>query len=176
MARNFFILFCFLLPALLPGFSGETALPNADGQERAGSSESALSRLIEISNQLSALNGRLQNELQDSRKSSRELQSMLENSRKELEELKQELELLRNSSAELLTKAESSQTELSALQEALRTAGSSLMSLELSFSDYREAAESRIASLKKENRFWKFGFAAAGVLSAGLGLTLLLGR
>jgi len=147
------------------------------------SSAAALNRLIEISAQLSTLNGRLQNELQDSRRSSRELQTMLETSRKELEglrgeleTLKQELAALHSTSAELLTKEENSQTELAALREALRKAESSLTSLELSFAAYRETAESRINSLERENRLWKWGCIAAGILAAGFGAALLIGK
>jgi len=135
-----------------------------------------LNRLIEISAQLSTLNAKLQNELQDSKRNSRELQTMLETSRKELEGLRQELTELHNTSGELLNKAENSQMELTALQEALRKAESSLMSLELSFSAYRETAENRINKLENENRLWKWGCIAAGVLAAGFGAAFLVGR
>jgi predicted nucleic acid-binding Zn-ribbon protein len=101
---------------------------------------------------------------------------MLETSRLELEELKRELEALRISSTELLAAAENSQTELTALGAALRKAESSLMSLELSFAAYREAAEGRIKTLSKEKRLWKWGCIAAGVLAAGFGTAFFVGR
>jgi len=172
-----------LLPVLFSGLPwGLWALESGKtGNE--GISGSALNRLIEISGQLSTLNERLQNELQDSRRSSRELQTMLESSKRELDglrlelgTLKQELETLRNNSAELQTAAENSQTELAAVLAALRKAESSLTSLELSFDAYRQAAEKRINSLEKQNRFWKWGCVAAGVLAAGFGTALLAGR
>ena len=101
---------------------------------------------------------------------------MLETSRQELEGLKQELEALRITSAELLTGTENSLMELTALQEALRKAESSLTSLELSFTAYREAAEGRIKTLEREKSLWKWGCVAAGVLAAGFGTAFLLGR
>jgi uncharacterized membrane-anchored protein YhcB (DUF1043 family) len=100
-----------------------------------------LNRLTEISNQLSLLNERLRNELLDSRQNSRELQSMLELSKQELDSLRQELEHLRIVSAELLSKAENSLTESTELLTALRKAEYSLVSLEQSFAAYRVAAE-----------------------------------
>jgi len=146
-------------------------------------SENALNRLIAISAQLSTLNGKLQSELQDSRQSSRELQIMLEASRKELdglrlelEYLKQELELLQSSSTGLSAKAESSQTELAALVLTLRKAESFLMSLELSFSAYRQAAERKIKTLSKEKTLWKWGCLAAGFLAAGFASAFALSR
>ena len=170
--------FCLLL-LLLVLFSGLSwGLWAQESSEAAteGNSENALNRLIEISAQLSTLNERLQSELQDSRRSSRELQTMLELSKKELEGLRLELEGLRFTSTELLTRAENSRTELAALRTALRKAESSLTSLELSFAAYREAAESRINRLTRENRLWKWGCAAAGVLAAGFGTALLVTR
>ena len=162
-----------LLSALFSGLSTELwALDYTTENE--GNSENALNRLIEISTQLSTLNERLRIELQDSRQSSRELQSMLEASRKELETLRGELETLHSSSTELLTKAENSQTELAALRTALRKAESSLMSLELSFEAYRESAERRIDTLAKQGRLWKWGCIGAGVLAAGFGTAFLL--
>ena len=108
---------------------------------------------------------------------------MLESSKKELEGLrlelsmlKQEAEALQNSSTELLIAADKSLTELTALQEALRKAESSLMSLELSFAAYRRAAEGKISVLERKNKFWKWSCAAAGILAAGLGTALLAGR
>jgi len=140
-----------------------------------------LNRLIEISGQLSTLNERLRSELQDSRRSSRELQTMLESSkreldglRRELETLRQELEALHNSSTQLLAAAENSQTELTAVQAALKKAESSLASLEQSFAAYRQAAERRINSLERQNRLWKWGCIAAGVLAAGFGTAFLV--
>ena len=176
MGRSPFIFCWFLLWALLLGSHGELSAQNSIGTMNENSSQNTLSRLIEISAQLSALNGKLQSELQDSRKNSRELHTMLEASRQELETLKQELEVLRNSSTELLYKAESSQTELTALQEALRKAGSSLMSLELSFASYREEAERQISTLNREKKFWKLGCIAAGILTAGFGTAYMLDR
>jgi len=146
----------------------------AQTAEAAGNSENALNRLIGISAQLSILNERLSAELQDSRKSSRELQIMLEASRKELEELRQELRVLHSSSMELSIKAESSLTELTALQTALRKAESSLMSLELSFKAYQEMAEGRMKTLEREKRFFKWGFIITGILAAGAGTALLV--
>ena len=147
------------------------------------SSGSALNRLIEISTRLSELNEKLRNELQDSRQSSRELQNMLEVSkreldglRRELEILKQELEVLQSTSTELLIAAESSQTELTGLQAALRKAESSLTSLELSFAAYRQASERRISSLQRQNRLWRWGCAAAGIFAAGFGAAALINR
>jgi predicted nucleic acid-binding Zn-ribbon protein len=135
-----------------------------------------LNRLIEISQQLSTLNEKLREELQDSRQSSRELQTRLESSRKELEELKLELGVLQINSMELLIKAENSLTESTALLAALKKAESSLMSLEQSFKAYRQTAEGEIKSLKREKGLWKWGCIAAGVLAAGFGGAFLLGR
>ena len=176
MLKGRIILFFFLLPFLFLGLSWGlwAAEPGEPGSGE--NSGSALNRLIEISTQLSALNARLQSELQGSRQSSRELQTMLEASRKELEELRLELQLLRSTSAGLLLKAESSQTELTALLAALRKAESSLMSLELSFAAYRQSTEKRIATLEKRNRFWKWGCIGAGIFAAGLGTAMILGR
>jgi len=165
-----------LLPVLFSGLPwGLWALEAGEGENPQNSS-GALSRLIEISSQLSALNERLQSELQDSRQNSRELQTMLEVSRRELGELRRELEILRSNSTELLLAAETSQTEFTALQAALRKAESSLMSLELSFAAYRQASELRIYSIERQNRLWKWRCAAAGVLAAGFGAALLTGR
>ena len=165
--------FWFLLPVLLAAFSWELG---AQESAETGNSSDALSRLIEISTQLSSLNEKLQSELQSSKQSSRELQNMLEASKKELEELRLELQVLRSTSAGLLLKAENSQTELTALLLALRKAESSLMSLELSFEAYRKSAEGRITTLEKRNRFWKWGCIGAGLFAAGLGTAMILGR
>jgi uncharacterized coiled-coil DUF342 family protein len=176
--KNFSFSCLFLLPVLFLALS----LPiwAEDSSERAEAippnSENALSRLIEISGQLSILNERLREELQDSRQSSRDLQSRLEVSRRELEELRQELGELQNSSMGLLLKAESSQRELTELLTALRTAESSLTSLGLSFAAYSETAERRIKSLERNNRIWKYGCIAAGVLAAGFGIAFFAGR
>jgi len=178
-----FVCFFFLFPVLFSGLPlGLWALDSA-GKENPQSSGNALNRLIEISGQLSALNERLHSELQDSRQSSRELQTMLEASRKELGELrrelgvlKQELEVLQSTSTELRIAAENSQRELTGLQTALRKAESSLASLELSFAAYRQAAEKRISSLERQNRLWKWGCIAAGILSVGFGTAFLAGR
>ena len=125
-----------------------------------GNSANALNRLTEISRQLSTLNEKLWSELQDSRRSSKELETMLDTSktelgglRRELEALNQELEILQSSSIDLMIVATSSKTELSVLQTALRKAESSLVSLELSFEAYKQAAARRISSLERQNRF-----------------------
>jgi predicted nucleic acid-binding Zn-ribbon protein len=108
---------------------------------------------------------------------------MLESSRRELDGLRQELsfleqelEALRKNSTELLIRAESSQTELAALQAALRKAESSLMSLEISFAAYQRAAEDKIDALSRENRLWKWGCAAAGILAVGFGTAFMIRR
>ena len=172
------ICFCLLLSLLvyfsaLPGGLG--ALENQEAENKENS-ENALNRLIGISTQLSTLNERLRSELQDSRQNSRELQTMLEASRRELEELRQELMILRNNSTGLLIKAENSQTELTALQTTLRRAESSLMSLEISFWAYRETAEKTINTLERKNKFLKWGLAAAGIAAAGFGIAFFAGR
>ena len=175
--------FLFLLPALLSVSAQESWAQDSREEPNAPNSKNVLNRLTVISAQLSDLNERLQSELQDSRKSSRELQTMLEASRQELEglkselgQLKKELELLQISSAQLLTKAQNSQTELAGLREALKKAESSLMSLEISFAAYREASEKRIKTLTKEKRLWKWGCIAAGILAAGFGAAFIAGR
>ena len=174
--------YLFLLPALFSGFAQGWALDSGAAPNE-GSSANALNGLIGISAQLSDLNERLRNELQDSRQSSRELQNMLETSKQELEELRgelgvlaQELKVLRNSSTELLIKAENSQTELTGLQGALRKAESSLMSLEISWAAYRDSAERRISGLERQKRLWKWGCIAAGVLAAGFGTAFAVTR
>ena len=177
MARNRFFLFALLsLSVLFSGLRWELYGLESAAVENEGSSGNALSRLIEISGQLSNLNERLRNELQDSKQNSRDLQIMLEASRKELEGLRGELGILHNSSAELLIKAENSRTELTALQTALRKAESSLTSLELSFAAYRETAEKRISGLERNNRLWKWGCIGAGILAAGFGAAFIAGR
>ena len=179
MAKKSFSFSClFLLPVLFLALS----LPiwAQDSSEKAEeipqNSENALSRLIEISGQLSTLNERLRGELQDSRQNSRELQSRLEASRQELEELRKELGELQRNSMGLLLKAESSQTELTGLLTALRTAESSLTSLGLSFAAYSETAEKRIKTLEKSSRLWKYGFIAAGILAGGFAIAFFAGR
>ena len=186
MPRSTSLLYCFLLLVFFSAlplalWAQDSVDLSRDGekiliQQEAPNSENALNRLIEISSQLSNLNERLREELQDSRQSSRELQTMLEASRKELEGLKQELEALRHNSTGLLIKAENSQTELTMLLSTLRKAEYSLMSLELSFAAYRETAEREISTLAKEKRLWKWGFVAAGVLAVGFGGAFFLGR
>jgi len=165
---SFFFLsvLCLVLPG--PLFTLEEGPGN---QENSGS---ALNRLIEISDQLSQLNERLRNELQDSRQNSRELQTMLEASRQELDGLKQELRILRGASTELLSKAENSLLESTELLTALKKAESSLLSLELSFALYRETAEQKIKSLEKQGKFWKWGCIAAGILAVGFGTLLVV--
>ena len=163
-----------LLPLLFSGFSWGLWAQESWEAGNPLNSENALNRLIGISEQLSTLNERLRSELQDSRRSSRELQTTLESSKQELNGLKHELETLRNSSTELLIKAENSQTESAALQTALRKAESSLTNLELSFEVYRQAAENRISGLERQNRLWKWGCIGAGILAAGFGTALLV--
>ena len=163
-----FLLLPVLFLALPQLFSLETEQEN---QENSGN---ALNRLIEISDQLSKLNEKLRNELQDSRQNSRELQIMLEGSRQELNGLRQELEILRNASMELLSKAEKSLSESTELETALKRAESSLVSLELSFALYREKAEQKILRLEKQGKFWKWGCVIAGVLAAGLGTAMII--
>jgi predicted nucleic acid-binding Zn-ribbon protein len=124
-------------------------------------------RLIEISTRLGEINGRLRNELEDSRKNSAELSNMLRTSKTELDGLRIELEALRTTSTGLLSKAELSNQESSGLREALRKAEFSLTSLEGSFGAYRTAAEARIASLEKSGRFFKYGFFAGTLLALG---------
>jgi septal ring factor EnvC (AmiA/AmiB activator) len=171
-----------LLPVLFSVFSlGLWAQSSGEGgnvliPENQQDSENTLNRLLEISSQLSTLNERLQHELQDSRQNSRGLQNMLEVSKRELEELRQELEVLHTDSTKLSIKAESSQTELTALLTVLKKAESSLMSLDLSFTAYKEATEMRIKSLDREKTFWKWGCVAAGVLAAGFGTAFLIAR
>jgi ABC-type multidrug transport system fused ATPase/permease subunit len=179
MASKSFSCSClFLLPVLFLALSLPIWAQDSSGkaEEIPQNSENALSRLIEISNQLSILNERLRGELQDSRQSSRDLQSRLEASRRELEELRQELAELQRNSMGLLLKAENSQTELAALQTALRTAESSLTSLGLSFAAYSEAAEKKIKTLEKNSRIWKFGCIAAGAIAAGFAIAFFAGR
>jgi uncharacterized membrane-anchored protein YhcB (DUF1043 family) len=131
------------------------------------SSERELSRLIEISSQLTLLNEKLRNELEDSRKNSLDLRNTLEKSKNELDELREELEALRTASAALLNTQNESQTDLTALQAALTKAGNSLASLEQSFAAYKIQAELQIGRLEKTNRIWKWGCAALGVTAAG---------
>ena len=176
MQKNSLPLYCFLVPVLLLGLSLEISAQNIADPASVNSSESTLNRLIGISHQLSTLNEKLHSELQNSRRNSMELQTMLAESKQELEELKNELEVLRSDSTELLIKAESSQTELTVLQEALRKAGSSLMSLELSFALYREEAEKKIRSLSRENKLWKWSFIGASVIAAGMSTAFLFTR
>ena len=171
--NRFTLCFWFLLPALFWGLSWGIWAQESLGTENSGS---ALNRLIEISGQLSNLNERLRTELQDSRRSSRELEIMLEISRQELDGLRLELGVLQNSSTELLLAAENSLTELTGLQTALREAESSLMSLELSFAAYREVSERRTNILLRENRLMKWGCAAAGVIAVGFATAFMMAR
>jgi len=178
VSRSFSCSCLFLLPVLFLVSSLPIWAQDSSGKagEIPQSSESALSRLIEISDQLSSLNERLRGELQDSRQSSRDLQIRLEASRKELEELRQELAELQSNSMGLLLKAENSQKELAELLTALRTAESSLTSLGLSFAAYSETAEKRINTLEKSNRLWKYGCIAAGAIAAGFAIAFFAGR
>jgi chromosome segregation ATPase len=139
-----------------------------------GVSENELSRLIEISNQLADLNGRLRNELEDSRKNSKNLQDTLRKSKEELDALRAELEYLQTASTALLNTQEESQTDLTLLQAELTKAGSSLTSLEQSFAAYRQTAELRIARLEKARKVWRVAFltacsaALAGTITAAM--------
>jgi len=171
-----YVFYLFLLPVLFSGFSQGLWALDSGAAVNEGNSGNGLNRLIGISTQLSVLNERLRNELQDSRQNSRELLNMLEASKQELEELRSELGVLQNSSTELLIKAEYSQTELTGLQEALRKAEYSLMSLELSWAAYRESAERSINILSRKKTFWKWSCIAAGVLAAGFGTAFVAGR
>ena len=166
------LLFSFLLLFIMPGII--PPLYSMEGES--ANSENTLNRLIGISQQLTQLNERLWIELQDSRQNSRELQNMLETSKLELDELRIELETLRITSTELLNKAISSEMESTALLTALKKAESSLVSLEQSFALYRQASELRISRLERDNKLWKWGCIAAGVLAAGFGAAYLVAR
>jgi uncharacterized coiled-coil DUF342 family protein len=130
-------------------------------------SEGDLTRLLEISAKLSALNEALKNELEGSRKSSDELLSMLEASKRELDELRKELTPLRQDSMELLNRATISEQELNGLRTALRKAESSLMSLDVSYGAYRMAAETRITRLERGRRWYLYAVIAAALTAAG---------
>ena len=171
----FLSLFLALLSVLSPPLYSTEQADHIPGENQQGST-GALNRLIEISEQLSILNANLRNELQESRRNSTELQNMLEASKKELDEMRQELETLRNASTELLNRAAYSLTESTELTAALNKAEYSLVSLEQSFSAYRTQAESRVQSLERENRLWKWGFIITGVLAAGLTAGLVLSQ
>ena len=177
MSKSPFTLFySLLLPVLLLGFAQGLWAEDSAAEASEANSENALNRLIEISAQLSVLNERLHSELQDSRRNSSQLQSMLEESKRELEELRRELKDLQNNSTELSERAENSLTEFTALEAALKKAESSLMSLEFSFEAYRLTAEKRINVLERQNKAWKWGFTAAGVLAAGFATAFLVGQ
>jgi septal ring factor EnvC (AmiA/AmiB activator) len=160
--------FVLLASVLSWAFSPPLFALDSDPLPAANSSERELSRLIEISSQLTQLNEKLRNELEDSRKNSRDLRNTLEKSKNELDELRAELEALRTASTALLNTQDESRTDLTALQTALTKAGNSLASLEQSFAAYRMQAELQIGRLEKTNRFWKWGCAALGVTAAGL--------
>jgi len=180
MKKTSFTLRLFLLlPVLFLGYSfllhSMETEPGTLPQNQLNS-ETALNRLIEISKQLSLLNGKLQSELLDSRQNSLGLQTMLEASKWELLDLRRELETLRIVSTELLNKAENSEAELNGLLTVLKKAEYSLVNLEQSFTAYRQTAETRISNLSRENRLWKWSCIAAGVIAAGFGTVLLAGR
>jgi chromosome segregation ATPase len=143
-----------LAQASLPPLS---ALPPEPEQE--------LSRLLEISTRLTALNEQLRRELEDSRKNSAELQRMLETSKAELEALKSEFSPFQTHSTELLQAARNSERELSGLRTALRQAESSLMSLEGSWAAYRSETSQQLAASKRRTRFYQYGFIAGLILS-----------
>jgi chromosome segregation ATPase len=163
--------YLFLLPVLclagsFPVFASPPD-PSGTGNESAENSGNGLPRLIEISTQLARLNEKLRTELADSRKNSQELSSMLNESRKELADLRIELENLRQSSTGLLNSAETSSRESEALKTALTKAENSLQNLEASFSAYRMTAEGRIAHLEKSRAFLKYGVIISAVLVIG---------
>jgi predicted nucleic acid-binding Zn-ribbon protein len=91
---------------------------------------------------------------------------MLEKSKNELELLRTELEPLRNSSTALRTAALRSERELNELRAALRKAETSLMNLELSYSAYRTAAESRLTQTKKTNRIFRYVTISVSIAAA----------
>jgi septal ring factor EnvC (AmiA/AmiB activator) len=154
------LVFCAVLSqASLPPLAG---LPS----DLPGSEPAELSRLIEISTRLSEINETLRNELEDSRKTSTELYTTLETSKRELERSKAELERLRMNSTRLLETAQNSEQVLSGLREALRKAENSLMNLELSWEGYRITAENRIAALERRARVYPWALAAAALLAA----------
>ncbi|GHV41407.1 hypothetical protein AGMMS49546_17210 [Spirochaetia bacterium] len=126
-----------------------------------------LERLIGISERLGELNRTLRSELDDSRKSSEELRLMLAKSKAELDALRAELEQLRTTSTGLLNRADGSLTELTALQEALTKANSSLTNLEQSFAAYRQTAELRIAGLERSRSIYRIAFFTAAGLALG---------
>jgi len=165
-----------LLLVLLSGLPLGLYSQESEKAEIPPNSSATLSRLTAISTQLSLLNERLQIELQDSMRNSVELETMLEASKKELGELRRELTVLQTTSTELRSVAENSLTEFNALQAALRKAESSLRSLELSFAAYRQASEQKIITLERQNRFWKWGCTAVGILAAGFGAAILMER
>ncbi|HUX36770.1 MAG TPA: hypothetical protein VMV44_02590 [Rectinemataceae bacterium] len=136
----------------------ESLVSPSDGAERRISA-SELERLLAISTRLASLNERLRTELETSRLNSAGLETSLESSTRELATLKLELERSRLASNELAQRAESSERESIALSEALRKADASLRSLELSFAEYRKAAELRMSVLS-------FGALGAGILAA----------
>ncbi|HUX41856.1 MAG TPA: hypothetical protein VMV83_11885 [Rectinemataceae bacterium] len=124
-------------------------------------SASELERLSAISTRLAELNERLRTELEVSRRNSSGLEASLADSTQELGELRLELERFRLISSELELRATSSERESIALSEALRKAEDSLRSLEVSFADYRKAAEARSLRIS--------------LLSLGAGLAALAG-
>jgi septal ring factor EnvC (AmiA/AmiB activator) len=157
----------------LPLFSLESEV-----QESGNGSESELSRLLEISNQLAALNERLKNELEDSRKNSQSLRDTLGKSKEELDVLRAELQRLRAASTALLNTQEESLTDLTLLQTALMKAEFSLTNLEQSFAAYRQTAELRIAGLEKSRKVWRIAFFSicgaalvSGITAAAVGFS-----
>jgi chromosome segregation ATPase len=137
-----------------------------------------LTRLLEISTKLSELNEQLRNELDSSRKNSTELSRMLETSKNELDLLKAELEPLRLNSQALRNTALNSEPELNALKAALKKAGTSLTSLESSYSTYRTAAESQLTKIKNNNRLLRYTAVTLGIttLSGWLAFGLIAAR
>jgi len=129
-----------------------------------------LSRLIEISTRLGALNETLKNELESSRQNSSNLSATLEASKTEVERLKEELESLRITSIRLASTAESSRTTSNELQKALAQAETSLQNWEASFEAYRNVAGTELLRLEKSRSRWRWatGISTAFALSGWL--------
>lgn len=147
-------------PSAGPSSAPEAASLSASSEDGARTiSASELAQLSEISTRLASLNEKLRIELEASKSSSAGLALSLENSTRELEALRLELDRLRTNSSELELRAKNSERESTALSEALRKADDSLRSLEVSFADYRKAAEARLF-------FLGFGTVAALIAAA----------
>jgi len=167
---------CFLLAVLwallLPGsIFGEE--PTTAGKNY----EKELLQLTEISTRLGKLNEQLKNELENSRKSSSELETRLSESRTELEQLRAELEALQNNSNELRQSAEISLKESVQLKDSLQKTEDSLKSLEQSFNDYKLKAEKELNQMEQSRKLYRFLAIVMATLAvsgwAALGLSLL---